>query len=84
MKENNLADAGKILKLLSNNILRQVEQALCDQWTSNFPSSVLSRVIFNVIVENWNPELYPDDIAEDEDFIEHLFSMVRIYIRIVD
>ena len=54
----------------------QIERALCDEWLSNVRSSTLSRVIFSAIVENWHPELYPDDIVDDEDFVDHLYCFV--------
>jgi hypothetical protein len=49
---------------------------LCDERLSNFNPSIVSSVIFDVIVDNWHPAIYPDTICNDEDYVQHLFGLV--------
>jgi hypothetical protein len=49
---------------------------LCDERLSNFNPSIVASVIFDVIVDNWHPAIYPDTICNDEDYVQHLFGLV--------
>ena len=68
---------------LTFDLFLQIERALCDELLSNFRSSTLSRAIFDAIVQNWHPELYPDVIVDDEDFVGHLFCFVSGHSRLL-
>jgi hypothetical protein len=39
---------------------------MCDEWLSNIAPSLLASCIFNIVVENWSPEVYVDSEWVDQ------------------